>query len=560
MSAQAAVAARNAPRVIPPPSPFGELLRRSKFAAFDPEIRQTYTAPASYIHRGNWGLKRPIANRNRDTTIVLRKFEEHAQYIEWDRADGQAKLIKRVEEQNIAPDLVMFSPWYYGLGQAANTKQSGLDSDFCPGESSEVQRLRDERVADDKGSVPLKLQPLPSLSGSESSASTSSVLSINGTKQINFDNLGRRGPGQYGSKSAMPREDRREEESFLQPNIRAMTPLQFRRYVEKLRTLRPAFLEYTRTRLAEDREKNRKVMSTIDVNDLADEELVHVLGLEARKKNLHVGFLGRYTEEHVYKEEVEEEEDPEAAAELANTPQPIKKQPHKLGGLMYAAPSQMETFFYSKPAPGFVLQDITPVAGAHSHTSGTEKDVIAAFAGLTVHLPSRDSQGALPLYEPSTSDGLNVDRIPDPSGSGSEIIDTSKSEREMRLIDLKVDQVPRVVGSGVHSYSLGFTKLRGTVATKNVGANFRTNPEPIGSIAYNGMMPPQTKSSNIYGSGAPSTFSSRSFPLFKKPSPQPSIKGALPTDSAVQQNKSEFLDALMSMVRKKPGSGSSEQS
>ena len=47
------------------PGTFPELLRRSRFASFDPTIRQSYGTPPSRLHRGNWGLKRPIAQSKR---------------------------------------------------------------------------------------------------------------------------------------------------------------------------------------------------------------------------------------------------------------------------------------------------------------------------------------------------------------------------------------------------------------------------------------------------------------------------------------------------------------
>ena len=465
------------------------------------------------------------------------------------------KLIKRVEEQFIAPDLVLFSPWFYGLGQTGTSKDSGLDSDFCPGESSELVLEKDERTKDETARKQnLELKPLPTLPRAQQpKASTSSISSTNGVMHINFDSLGQKGPGGYGSKSAIPRAPKQDEdETLLQPNIKSMNPVQFKRYLEKLRKMRPVFLEYVRKKLAEDREKNRRVYSTINLEELSDAELIHVLGMEARKKNLHTGFLGRYTEDHIYKEEeLEKEEDYEVAAELANKSQPIKKQPHKFGGLTYAMPTAMETFYYTKPAPGFVLQDMTPVSGATSNNTDAERDYIGAFAGLTVHLRKRDAGGAVPLYEPSTSEGINVIRVPDPAGSGKEVIVSQHSESEMRMTDLALEQVPRVVGSNLHSYTLGFVKLKATVAAKNVGANHRTNPEAPGSIEYNGIMPPQTKSSSYR---EPTTFmvGKKGSPLYNN-KPVSSIKPRLPgaNDPNVADQQSQMLLSLGAMLNTK---------
>src|SRR6266508_3082237 len=50
------IASRSTNDVLLPSSPFIDLLRRSKFATFDPTIRRVYSAPP-YAERGNYGLK-----------------------------------------------------------------------------------------------------------------------------------------------------------------------------------------------------------------------------------------------------------------------------------------------------------------------------------------------------------------------------------------------------------------------------------------------------------------------------------------------------------------------
>ena len=46
------------------PGTFPELLRRSRFASFDPTIRQSYGTPPSRLHRGNGVLNVPSHNVN----------------------------------------------------------------------------------------------------------------------------------------------------------------------------------------------------------------------------------------------------------------------------------------------------------------------------------------------------------------------------------------------------------------------------------------------------------------------------------------------------------------
>ncbi|PPQ94556.1 hypothetical protein CVT25_012033 [Psilocybe cyanescens] len=89
-------------KVIPPSTLFGELLRRSRFAAYDPAILQTYSAPPLIPSAKIWVLKVPLsaaASRVYWPPTIRR-------YIEWNRADHQVKVVKAVEEMNTAPGIV----------------------------------------------------------------------------------------------------------------------------------------------------------------------------------------------------------------------------------------------------------------------------------------------------------------------------------------------------------------------------------------------------------------------------------------------------------------------
>ncbi|KIM86267.1 hypothetical protein PILCRDRAFT_816216 [Piloderma croceum F 1598] len=87
----------------PSPSPFATLLRRSKFATFDPSIAQVFTVHGGDAHRGNWGFKRPLAVRRRGATITVKSVDTGAQQTEWNSGENQAKFMKRYEELNVEP-------------------------------------------------------------------------------------------------------------------------------------------------------------------------------------------------------------------------------------------------------------------------------------------------------------------------------------------------------------------------------------------------------------------------------------------------------------------------
>jgi hypothetical protein len=89
----------------PSPSPFAALLRRSKFASYDPNISQVYTTYDGNAHRGNWGFKRPLALRKRDKFISVQAVDSREQQTEWTPRESEARFIKRWEEVASEPNV-----------------------------------------------------------------------------------------------------------------------------------------------------------------------------------------------------------------------------------------------------------------------------------------------------------------------------------------------------------------------------------------------------------------------------------------------------------------------
>ncbi|KAF8635543.1 hypothetical protein AX17_003926 [Amanita inopinata Kibby_2008] len=209
-TAIASTVTKSKPNIIPPASPFAELLRRSRFASYDPAIRQAYSSPSAHAHRGDWGLKRPIALRRRNAFISLASFESPAQFTEWNHAENQVRFIRRIEEMGVTPRVSSDSSWYRGLGKAKI--EWSTDSDFCPGEGHEL------------------------------------VLGPENRSRIGTDlaGLGNKGTRQYGAHRPLPQPPQKDRPStsHVIPNLNAMSRKEFHRYLRKLRHLRPKFQEY----------------------------------------------------------------------------------------------------------------------------------------------------------------------------------------------------------------------------------------------------------------------------------------------------------------------------
>ncbi len=89
----------------PSPSPFASLLRRSKFASYDPTIGQVYTTYDGNAYRGNWGFKRPLALRKRNKFISVKAVDSPEQQTEWSPRESEARFIKRWEEVATEPSI-----------------------------------------------------------------------------------------------------------------------------------------------------------------------------------------------------------------------------------------------------------------------------------------------------------------------------------------------------------------------------------------------------------------------------------------------------------------------
>lgn len=109
-------AAKAAGKISSPPSSFAVLLRRSKFATYDPKIGQVYATYGGSVNRGDWGLKRPLAIRRKDTRITINNFDTIYQQTEWENASTDAMLVRKYEELKLTPNLSPKGSWAPRIG------------------------------------------------------------------------------------------------------------------------------------------------------------------------------------------------------------------------------------------------------------------------------------------------------------------------------------------------------------------------------------------------------------------------------------------------------------
>ncbi|KAF8576883.1 hypothetical protein K439DRAFT_1366047, partial [Ramaria rubella] len=142
------------------PSPFATLLRRSKFATFDPSIGQVYTSHGGHAHRGHWGLKRPLPNRRRGGFITVRSVDSPEQQTEWNSAESSARWMRRWEEMGKRLEMEELGSWFYkalGAPPFDSEFSNRRGGDIVPGRKSSFRGAE----ADASNSLPNPEHMLP---------------------------------------------------------------------------------------------------------------------------------------------------------------------------------------------------------------------------------------------------------------------------------------------------------------------------------------------------------------------------------------------------------------
>ena len=318
------------------PSPFATLLRRSKFAAYDPKIGQVYTTFGGDSHRGNYGLKRPLALRTREPFITIASVDSLQQQTEWSYAEKEARWMRKVAEVARMPEPVHGGDMWKKSGPDGKF-QWKVDSDFALGATDADAALEAKKV--------------------------SQSYSQGGT-----------------------------------PNIDAMTPKQFQRYLEKLRALRPAFREFLEAEQAKGVERKGPTGRVTWRNKVRSSNL---LEQSRHETDIHKAFLSQHMTRTI--------NDPESRV--------LEQDVHPNGALVYTHLTDLEHYFWRQPLPGRAV--------------GKSRNIIVSFAGVNACLPNPKSEGIQPIDWKSL-----VER-------GA---DTGKGISKFRVAKTEVFKPPQVVG------------------------------------------------------------------------------------------------------------------
>ncbi|KAJ6490738.1 hypothetical protein C8R47DRAFT_977032 [Mycena vitilis] len=486
-------------------SPFAQLLRNSRFATFDPLIRKTYYSPQQFVERGYWGLKRPITQRKKNSFVTIKEWETRQHYVEWDNAEDQVRFMRRMRELDLRPSTDMRSKWSKQLGPARETWL--VDSEFCP---KDWQDGKKDDKADAKADVKADAK-----ADVKADAKVDFISPANGTHSSR-----RRGATNV---------------TAVIPNIEAMSPSEFKRYIAKLRSLRPAFLSFLkreddRQKQEEENRKKHEAQSAQAVGRSLETRLGgrSLLELSALRdaQPVHRRFLAQHTESE-YK---------------STSSNKIQPQMHRNGALMYAFPSNLDTLFRTKPKPGIVLDwniddsDRFQLEGNHAYT------YITAFAGVTAVLKAKDAEGRLPLM----ANGVDRERWLDAVG---ELRPVTKDA-------LRLMGVPRVVGRDPDEGLSGVQITLDVTAKRGFDDPQRKNPHIPGSREYVALVP----SDSAREGSARAAVRSTAVPLTSLKNPAKRVDFQLPTQTAQErENGVQTLNVLRDILKTQARTGAKDE-
>ena len=242
-----------------------------------------------------------------------------------------------------------------------------------------------------------------------------------------------------------------------------MSPKVFNRYLKKLRSLRPKFQKFL---------KENGVTASVRETGIPPGDL-------------HNRFLGQHFDKQ-YQEPQNENEDVHP-----NQTQPIRKQPHILGGLMYASPTFLESFFTSGVYPGIVLEEISRY---DDNSSSTVKTFLVSTAGVVGRL---EEKMAGPNVKPAFNDG----GLAYPPAELLACRTRVNTLINVKVLDLQLDRLPEAVTAFPHpNSSKEVSIIMQLTSHSSENDHSRTNTHPPGSLLYNAPEDSrqQIHSKNIY--------------------------------------------------------------
>lgn len=428
-------------------SQFSKLLRRSKFASYDPSIAQIYTSYGGHASRGHFGLKRPLPKlaRTRAPALTISAVDTPEYQTDWENAEDAEKWLKRWDDTGAPVTVDGQSSWFE---QARETSQKWV----C---DSEFDRELEHRPTSIPGASPVHNRAFIDPSSSQ-----------------------------------------------MIPFIEAMDPKQFERFLERLRRLRPQFQAYLeKTKVADlDAEQAQRLRELANLYQFKSDSADYKNNQEAIKSDIAYRKsipLNMYAEGQpqakyslAYKRflaEVAEKRNtrPESKTLIGNA--------HPFAGLNYHHPSSLQNILTNPPVPGHILgkEHYSDMSSRNRNamrdrSAGTGKQTraaapyLTAIAGQIGHIPGADVEAPRGGERSSQPWSFNFH----PPETDETPRDPKEGQDIFRFSMAALMSVPVVVKTGLARQGLNGVRIETEAKSWAEAEKHLTNPHRPGSAEY----------------------------------------------------------------------------
>ncbi|GJJ12330.1 hypothetical protein Clacol_006571 [Clathrus columnatus] len=390
------------------PSPFGKLLRRSKFASYDPLIGQVYTTYGGHAHRGNWGLKRPLPNRRKTGFITVHAIDSKEQQTEWNSAESSARWIRRWDEMGKHLRVADGGAWL-----SKNVTQWYPDSEF----------------------------------NSNSSSIDAEVMSALVSRQL--------------AKSP------------------SMSPKQFDKHLDRLRSVRPKFKEFLMDGLKTQESKSPSSNKAPVIQTYGSGQV----DMHSTSQN-----AASFSPTNFFKKRVE------CSFISMDSSVSIGSQPHIYAGLEPTVLSPLQIQYLYRPSPGRLINQHRSTGGTFS--TGRRKVELATVGGIIGEV-RRPNRGKMTDYGTTNDAGIDLFRVAKVHLVEPPHVVKRQSEDATASKFQNIEIFPSHVESNISNpYPLGSRAYVGTKSS--IPSEARGVPRPVSQLAKIGKKELASKSiSNI---------------------------------------------------------------
>ena len=386
---------------------FSNLLRKSKALQLLPDVPTAITSHAGYLHRNDYGLKRPLPSSQKKTPYVLvRSLDSANAQTDFVSAGKSSLFVKRWDEANIGLTVSDYQPDPFPASPFEPASWSRVISPLeieAKSTKAKGKQVQEPSQAAADAELQADVQAAQSVNGELSQEDESRVYDLfkRGVEAKDDAWLSTSAAGQALYQRLSDAEVLRSTGQL--PDYIGMTEAEFDRYLAQLRDLQPAFKSYLaasrRQAAAKAASKDKRRPTAAAQSQTSDDEPADLyesaLKPDDRFAQRLIDFLrtpsGTTAANGI-----------KPTQTLAESHQ-LERQPHPNAALSYAPADPQYTHFTSPTFPARVMGPaIRPIrTGTYAKLSGGSEGLSTTLFGIAADLPhAKQSTAERTQFEP----------------------------------------------------------------------------------------------------------------------------------------------------------------